>query len=76
MKHSELIAAQPVGLRRPDAALMVGGEAVLDEMIARKLIKPAIARHKLTVFDAQALREAWRKLIEMPDQSNGQRGGV
>jgi hypothetical protein len=38
---------------------------VLSELIAKKLLMPRIARHKLTVFDMNDLRASLEKLTEM-----------
>lgn len=71
MKYSDIVSVQPLGLIRKDAAKMVGGETVLCELIEKQLVRPRIARHKLTVFDVNELRAGWEKLGQCLDHSEG-----
>lgn len=75
MKYSELSRPLPLlGVNRIDAAQMVGGETILDELMTKKLVKPCHRRHKLTLFDVAELRagwEKWKTLDQCPDHSEG-----
>lgn len=75
MRYSELVRPLPLlAVNRRDAEQMVGGETVLDELIAKKFVKPAHRRHKLTLFDVRELRDGWEKfktLDQCPDHSEG-----
>lgn len=75
MKYSDLIRPLPLlAVNRQDAAQMVGSETILEELIAKKLVKPAHCRHKLTLFDVSELRAGWEKfktLGQCPDHSEG-----
>lgn len=71
MKYSDIVNAEPLGVKRATAAQMVGGETILTELLEKKLIKPRISRHKLTIFDVQELKQAWETLGQCPDHSEG-----
>jgi hypothetical protein len=66
MKYSDVAARNVIAVNRADAAAMVAGSKVLDELIEKGLVRPKIRRHKLTVFDVAQLRAAWNALP--PDQ--------
>jgi len=71
MRYSDVVRANPIAVRKDDAAAMVGGKAVLEELLTKNLIRPRIARHKLTVFDVEELKIAWNRLTQTPGQSPG-----
>lgn len=75
MRYSELTRPLPLlGVNRIDAAQMVGGETILEELMAKELVKPCHRRHKLTLFDVGDLRagwEKWKTLDQCPDHSEG-----
>lgn len=75
MKYSELTRPLPLlGVNRIDAAQMVGGETILEELVAKQFVKPCHRRHKLTLFDVNELRagwEKWKTLDQCPDHSEG-----
>ena len=64
MKFSdlEIVAAQPMGVRRGRAAELVGAPVILDLMVQARWVEPTIQGNRLTVFDYEDLRAAWRRL--------------
>lgn len=71
MKYSDIVQVQPFGVKRREAAQMVGGESILSELIQKEFVRPRIKRHKLTVFDVNELRAGWERLGQCPDHSGG-----
>jgi hypothetical protein len=70
MKYSDIAARNVIAVNRADAAAMVGGTTVLDELIKWGL-RPTIHRHKLTVFDVFQLKAAWNALQADADREEG-----
>jgi hypothetical protein len=70
MKFSDIAARNLIAVNRADAAAMVGGTTVLDELIKQGL-RPTIRRHKLTVFDVNRLKAAWDALQSNADVQDG-----
>jgi hypothetical protein len=54
MKYSQLIAT-PRMLRKEDAGKYVGGPKMLEWMERANWIKPAVAQHKMTIYDIRQL---------------------
>src|ERR1700677_4094933 len=52
----EIVAAQPMGVRRGRAAELVGAPVLLDLMVQARWVEPTIQGNRLTVFDYGALR--------------------
>ena len=67
MKYSDIAARNVIAVNRADAAAMVGGTTVLEELMAKGLLRPTIRRHKLTVFDVIRLKAAWNALQASAD---------
>lgn len=52
-----------LGYRPDEAAHMIGSAQLLAEMVAAGWVKPAMQRHKLTLYDGGALAKAWAKIL-------------
>jgi hypothetical protein len=54
----------PRGMRPDVAAAYVGSEEIIQDMVALKLLKPRIRRHKLTVYDRRDIDAALDKYFD------------
>ena len=61
MKYS-VIKAAPRMLRKNDAGIYVGGPKLLEMMEHAGWIKPAVSRHKMTLYDVKNLDECCDRL--------------
>jgi hypothetical protein len=51
------------GFRPPEAAFALGSEKLLDECVAAGWIKPAVKRHKLTLYDRGDIASCWSRIL-------------
>jgi hypothetical protein len=60
------------GFRPPEAAYALGSEKLLAECVAAGWIKPAVKRHKLTLYDRAAIATCWTRILagEMPTEAH------
>jgi hypothetical protein len=60
------------GFRPPEAAYALGSEKLLAECVAAGWIKPAVKRHKLTLYDRAHIATCWSRILagEMPTEDH------
>ena len=60
------------GYRPTEAADALGSAKLLDECVKAGWLKPALQRHKLTLYDHAALAVCWARILngEMPNGSD------
>ena len=71
------LADLKLGLRREEAAFLLGSIQLFDELVAAKWLKPVINRHKLQLFDRGDVTKAWVRILngEEPPQLVRSNGG-
>lgn len=52
-----------LGLRPDEAAEVIGSEQLFREMVSAGWLKPAVRRHKITLYDRGHVSAAWARIL-------------
>jgi hypothetical protein len=61
--HLAHLADIKLGLKREEAAFLLGSVQLFDEMIKAKWVLPVVNRHKLQLFDRGQISRAWVRIL-------------
>ena len=69
MKQSapELPPTERLGLRPPQVIEILGSEQIFHEVRQIGWLKPVVQRHRLTLYDAQAVKRVWSRIVRGED---------
>ena len=51
------------GMRPPEVAEAFGSRTIFEAAVKAGLLKPAICRHKLVIYDTGAVAQAWARIL-------------
>ncbi|MDC3255079.1 hypothetical protein OAV21_01615 [bacterium] len=69
MKRSkpDPILDERLGLRPPEVVRILGSEQIFHEVCEVGWLQPVVQRHRLTLYDANAVKRVWRRIVSGED---------